>query len=46
MKILKMVNKLSERPVFCKWLTYVTLIFNLKQQFARILEIAKIKYFI
>ena len=25
-----MANKLSERPVFCKWLAYVTLILNLK----------------
>ena len=30
MKILKMVNKLFQFPVFCKRLTYVTLICNLK----------------
>ena len=30
MKILKMVNKLFQRPAFCKRLTYVTLVCNLK----------------
>ena len=43
MQILKMVKKLFQRPVFCKQLTYVTLICNRR---TAILQTAKIKYLI
>ena len=49
MKILEMAIKLYQRPVFCKWLNYITLIYNHKiynHKRAHILETIKIKYLI
>lgn len=44
-----MAIKLYQRPVFCKWLNYITLIYNHKiynHKRAHILETIKIKYLI